>query len=230
MEHPINFVVVLFEMIGFGDFAHKYIQVVNSWFAMLLLIVLAILVKPKISHLHPTRGQNIWEAILKGIEDFTIDITGEKGRPYVPLYLTLFIYIFLMNVMGLAPGFIAPTANLNTNLSMALISVFFAEAIGIKIHGIKYIKHFTGPILPLAPLFLPIEVIGHLARCLSLTFRLFGNIVAKELIIALLMFLAGAYLAPLPLYFLFIFLCFVQALIFYMLSAMYLAGAIEEAH
>ena len=230
MEHPINFVVVFFEMIGFGEFAHKYLQVVNSWFAMLILIFLAILVRPKISPLYPTKGQNVWEALIKGLEDFTVGITGEKGRPYFPLYATLFIYIFLMNVMGLAPGFYAPTANLNTNLSMAVLSVFFAEIIGIKIHGIKYIKHFTGPILPLAPLFLPIEIIGHLARCLSLTFRLFGNILAKELTIALLIFLVGAYLVPIPIYFLFIFLCLVQALIFYMLSAMYLAGAIEEAH
>ncbi len=230
MEHPINFVAVFFEMIGFGEFAHKYLQVVNSWFAMLVLIVLALLVRPKISPLHPTKGQNVWEVLIKGLEDFTINITGEKGRPYFPLYATLFIYIFLMNVMGLAPGFLAPTANLNTNLSMAVLGVFFAEAIGVKMHGIKYIKHFTGPILPLAFLFVPIEIIGHLARCLSLTFRLFGNIVAKELVVGLLIFLAGAYLAPLPLYFLFIFLCFVQALIFYMLCVMYLAGAIEEAH
>lgn len=230
MEHPINFMVVLFEMIGFGEFAHNNLHVINSWLGMAILIVLAILVRPKISTLYPTKGQNVWETIIKGLEDFTVDITGEEGRPYVPLYLTLFIYIFLCNVMGLAPGMFAATANLNTNLSMALLTVFFAEAIGIKIHGFKYIRHFTGPILGLAPLFIPIEIIGHLARCLSLTFRLFGNIVAKELIIALLIFLVGAYLVPLPIYFLFLLLCFIQAFIFYMLSVMYLAGAIEEAH
>ncbi len=230
MEHPINFMVVLFEQIGFGEFAHKYLQVVNSWFAMLVLIILAILIRPKISPLYPKKGQNVWEAFIQGLEDFTVSITGEKGRPYFPLYVTLFLYIFLCNFIGLAPGFFAPTANLNTNLSMAVLAVFFAEFIGIKTHGVKYIKHFTGPVLPLAPLFVPIEVIGHLARCLSLTFRLFGNIVAKELTIAILIFLVGAYLAPLPIYFLFIFLCLVQAFIFYMLSAMYLAGALEEAH
>ncbi|AMM41475.1 F0F1 ATP synthase, F0 complex, subunit A [Candidatus Desulfofervidus auxilii] len=230
MEHPILFMTVLFEKIGLGAFAHHYPQVINSWLAMIILIVLAFLVKPKIDPFHPPRSQVIWETIIKGIEDFTVDITGEEGRPYYPLVATLFIYIFLCNIMGLAPGLMAPTANLNTNLSMALVSVIFAEFIGFKKHGVKYIRHYTGPILPLAPLFIPIEIIGRLARILSLTFRLFGNIVAKELIIGLLIFLAGAYLAPVPLYFLFILLCFIQAFIFYMLSAMYLAGALEEAH
>lgn len=230
MKEPINFMVLLFEKIGFGEFAHEYIQVVNSWLIMAILIFLAILVRPKINPLYPTKSQNVWEAIIKGIEDFFVGITGEKGRPYAPLYLTIFIYIFLCNIAGLAPGLFSPTANPNTNLAMALITVLGAEIVGIKTHGVKYIRHFTGPILPLAILFIPIEIIGHLARMLSLTFRLFGNIVAEDLVIAILMFLAGAFLAPLPIYFLFIFADAVQAFIFFMLSSMYLAGALEEAH
>jgi len=230
MEHPILFMTVLFEKIGLGEFAHHYPQLVNSWLAMIILILMAIWAKSSIRPLVPTKVQNVWELIIGGLEEFTVDITGEEGRPYYPLVATLFIYIFLCNVMGLAPGLMAPTANLNTNLSMAVVGVIFAEFVGLKKHGAKYIRHYTGPILPLAILFIPIEIIGRLARILSLTFRLFGNIVAKELIIGLLIFLAGAYLAPVPLYFLFILLCFIQAFIFYMLCTMYIAGAIEEAH
>jgi F-type H+-transporting ATPase subunit a len=230
MEHPILFMTFVFEKIGLGEFAHHYPQVTNSWLAIAILIILAILVRPKINILRPTKGQTVWEAIIEGLENFTVEITGEEGRFFFPLLATLFLYIFLCNIMGLFPGLLAPTANLNTNLSMAVVAVLTAEGVGIKRHGIKYIKHFIGPILPLAPLFFPIEIIGHIARILSLTFRLFGNIVAKELIIGLVVFLAGAYLAPVPLYFLFLLLCFVQAFIFYMLSTMYLAGAIEEAH
>jgi len=230
MEHPILFMTILFEKLGFGEFAHKYPQVVNSWLVMAILILIAIWVRPKISPLSPSGAQNVLEAIIKGIEDFFINITGERGRPYVPLYLTVFIYIFLCNIAGLAPGLFSPTANTNTNLAIAIITVIGAELVGIKTHGVKYIKHFTGPILPLAPLFIPIEIIGHLARMLSLTFRLFGNILAEDLVIAILMFLAGAFLAPLPLYALFLFADAVQAFIFFMLSTMYLAGAIEEAH
>ena len=230
MEHPILFMTVLFEKIGLGEFAHHYPQLVNSWLAMIILILMAIWAKSSIRPLVPTKVQNVWELIIGGLEEFTVGITGEEGRPYYPLVATLFIYIFLCNVMGLAPGLMAPTANLNTNLSMAVVGVIFAEFVGLKKHGAKYIKHYTGPILPLAILFIPIEIIGRLARILSLTFRLFGNIVAKELIIGLLIFLAGAYLAPVPLYFLFILLCFIQAFIFYMLCTMYIAGAIEEAH
>jgi len=230
MEHPILFMTVLFEKIGLGEFAHHYPQLVNSWLAMIILILMAIWAKSSIRPLVPTKVQNVWELIIGGLEEFTVGITGEEGRPYYPLVATLFIYIFLCNVMGLAPGLMAPTANLNTNLSMAVVGVIFAEFVGLKKHGAKYIRHYTGPILPLAILFIPIEIIGRLARILSLTFRLFGNIVAKELIIGLLIFLAGAYLAPVPLYFLFILLCFIQAFIFYMLCTMYIAGAIEEAH
>jgi F-type H+-transporting ATPase subunit a len=168
--------------------------------------------------------------LIGGIEEFFVSITGEEGRPYAPLYLSIFIYIFLCNIMGLMPGLFSPTANPNTNLACALVTVLGAELVGFKKHGIKYVKHFTGPILPLAVLFLPIEIIGHLARLLSLTFRLFGNILAEDLVIAILMFLAGAFLAPLPLYALFLFADLVQAFIFFMLSTMYLAGALEEAH
>jgi len=132
--------------------------------------------------------------------------------------------------MGLSPGLFSPTANPNTNLACALVTVIGAELVGLKKHGAKYIKHYTGPILWLAPLFIPIEIISRLARMLSLTFRLFGNILAEDLVIAILMFLAGAFLAPLPVFFLFIFADAVQAFIFFMLSSMYLAGALEEAH
>jgi len=230
MEHPIFFMTILFEKIGLGEFAHHYPQVVNSWLAMFILIVLAILIRPKIDPLRPKKYQLVWETIINGIEEFFVGITGEEGRPYAPLYITIFIYIFLCNIMGLSPGLYSPTANPNTNLACALITVIGAEIIGVKKHGVKYIKHYTGPILWLAPLFIPIEIISRLARMMSLTFRLFGNILAEDLVIAILMFLAGAFLAPLPIFFLFIFADAVQAFIFFMLSSMYLAGALEEAH
>ena len=99
-----------------------------------------------------------------------------------------------------------------------------------KYHGAKYIKHFLGPMLILAPLMLVIEVIGHLARVMSLTMRLFGNIFGKEKLLGILFGLAGLYLAPLPVLFLGILVSFIQAVVFMLLSIMYFAGAMEEAH
>ena len=105
-------------------------------------------------------------------------------------------------MFGLIPGFFSPTANINTTLACALIVFVTTHIVGIKIHGAKYIKHFLGPIWWLAPLMLPIEIIGHLSRVLSLTLRLFGNIMGEDLVLAILLMLAGQFLAPLPMMFL----------------------------
>ena len=229
MEHPYLFFVKLFELIGLGHFAHAYPHVVYSWVVMIMLIVLG-LIAAKSASLVPTKLQNVMEIIISGIEEFTIDITGEEGRWLFPLLATIFIYIFACNIMGLIPGFFPPTASLNTTLSCALVVVVFTHVIGIKYHGIKYIKHFLGPVWWMIPLIFPIEVIGHLARVLSLTFRLFGNMMGHELVLAILFALAGLFFAPLPIMALGIFIALVQAFVFYLLSVMYFAGAIEHAH
>jgi len=113
---------------------------------------------------------------------------------------------------------------------MALCTFVYTHYLGIKFHGAKYIKHFLGPIPWLAPLFFPIEIIGHCARVLSLTLRLFGNIMGEDLVLAILIFLAGKFLAPLPMMFLAVFTSMVQAFIFTLLSMMYFAGSMEHAH
>ena len=113
---------------------------------------------------------------------------------------------------------------------MALCIFIFTHYLGVKYHGVKYIKHFIGPVPALAPLFLPIELIGHSARVLSLTLRLFGNIMGEDLVLAILLMLAGDFLAPLPMMFLAVFTSTVQAFIFALLSMMYFAASMEEAH
>ena len=229
MEHPYLFFVKLFELFGLGHFAQAYPYIIYSWVAMIILIVLGF-IAAKSASLVPTKVQNVMEIIISGIEEFTIDITGEEGRWLFPLLATIFIYIFACNIMGLIPGFFPPTANLNTTLSCALVVVVFTHVIGIKYHGIKYIKHFLGPVWWMVPLIFPIEVIGHLARVLSLTFRLFGNMMGHELVLTILFALAGLFFAPLPIMALGIFVALVQAFVFYLLSVMYFTGAIEHAH
>jgi F-type H+-transporting ATPase subunit a len=196
---------------------------------MILLIVLGILGAKGIS-LIPTKGQNVFEILISSIEDFMIDVTGEEGRWLFPLVATIFIYIFSCNLIGLVPGFFPPTASLNTTLSCALTVVVFTHIIGIKYHGAKYIKHFMGPVWWMVPIIFPIEVIGHVARILSLTFRLFGNMMGHELVLGILFALAGAFFAPLPIMALGIFVALVQAFVFFLLSIMYFTGAMEHAH
>jgi F-type H+-transporting ATPase subunit a len=229
VEHPYLFFVKLFEMFGLGHFAHTYPHIVYSWVVMIILIALGIIGAKSVT-LVPSKLQNVLEIMISGIEEFTIDITGEEGRWLFPLLATVFIYIFFCNIMGLLPGFFPPTANLNTTLSCALVVVLFTHVIGVKYHGAKYIKHFLGPVWWMVPLILPIEIIGHLARILSLSFRLFGNMMGHELVLAILFMLAGIFFAPLPIMILGIFVALVQAFVFYLLSVMYFTGAIEHAH
>ncbi len=229
MEHPYLFLVQLFKAIGLGHFAHAYPHVIYSWFVMILLVVCGALAAKGISMI-PTKGQNFFEIIVSGIEEFMVEITGDEGRWLFPLVATVFIYIFACNLLGLVPGFFTPTANLNTTLSCALVVVLFTHVIGIKYHGAAYIKHFLGPVWWMVPIIFPIEVIGHLARILSLSFRLFGNMMGHELVLTILFALAGAFFAPLPIMALGIFVALVQAFVFFLLSIMYFAGAMEHAH
>ncbi len=229
MEHPYLFFVKLFELIGLGHFAHSYPHVIYSWVIMTFLIVMGAIASKGMSMV-PSKTQNVFEVIISSIEDFMITVTGEEGRWLFPVAATVFLYVFVCNISGLIPGFFPPTASLNTTLSCALPVVIFTHIIGIKYHGAKYIKHFLGPVWWMIPLIFVIEIIGHLARILSLTFRLFGNIMGHELVLGILFGLAGAFFAPLPIMALGIFVSFVQAFVFFLLSIMYFSGAMEHAH
>jgi F-type H+-transporting ATPase subunit a len=229
MEHPYMFFVKLFELIGLDHFAHAYPHVIYSWIVMIILIGFGFIAAKAVT-LIPSKGQNFFEILISGLEEFAVGVTGEEGRWLFPIIATIFIYIATCNLIGLIPGFYPPTASLNTTLSCALVVVIFTHVIGIKYHGAKYIKHFLGPVWWMIPIILPIEIIGHLARILSLSFRLFGNMMGHELVLGILFFLAGAFFAPLPIMALGIFVALVQAFVFFLLSIMYFSSAMEHAH
>ncbi|MFC1892332.1 F0F1 ATP synthase subunit A [Thermodesulfobacteriota bacterium] len=229
MEHHFYFLNEIIGFLGFKHFAHDYQHVVHSWLIMIIMIIGALSLSKGIKLL-PEKGQNFLELVIGGLENFMVEITGPEGRAFFPFIATVFLYIFICNLIGLIPGFFSPTANLNTTLSLALCTFVLTHIIGIKYHGAKYFKHFLGPVWPLAPIMLIIELIGHLARVMSLSVRLFGNIFGKEKILGILFGLAGLYLAPLPILFLGILVSFIQAVVFMLLSIVYFAGAMEEAH
>ncbi len=225
MEHPILFLDLLFGALHLNIPPH----VTYTWFIMLMLLGLGYLASRSVS-LVPAGAQNVFELIIGGLEEFMVEITGEEGRAFYPYIATCFLFILFANLMGLLPGFFSPTANINTPAALALCTFVFTHYLGVKYHGVKYIKHFLGPIPWLAPLFFPIELVGHTARVLSLTLRLFGNIMGEDLVLAILLLLAGKFLAPLPMMFLAVFTSAVQAFIFTLLSMMYFAGSMEHAH
>ncbi len=205
-----------------------------AFLASIILIVLALIVKTSIK-LVPRGAQNILETIAEGILNLCEDNIGHHwGKPLFPLICTLFLFILLGNFMGLIPGFTSPTSNINTNAAMAIPVFLATHFYGIRVHKHHYINHFLGPIrsimaLPLMLLMLIIEFIGHLARPLTLSVRLFGNMVAKHYIIGILMILTPA-IVPVAILVLGVLVCFIQAFVFTLLSTLYLAGAVEEAH
>ncbi|SMP41738.1 F0F1 ATP synthase subunit A [Desulfonatronum lacustre] len=230
MAGDIQYVLILKEgldAVGI-NFPKEYIHIVYSWVIIAVLIFLGWLATRRLT-LVPGKSQNVWETLIGGMEDFVVQNMGEAGRKVFPVLFTLFIYILFMNLTGLIPGADAPTANINTNVGMAIFVFLYYNYWGFKLHGLHYIKHFTGPFWWLAPMMLPIEIISHLARPLSLTLRLFGNIRGEEIVIALMFFLAPV-LGSLPIFMLFVLMKTMQAFIFFMLSLMYLKGAFEEAH
>lgn len=203
-------------------------HVTYTWVAMALLALLSYLATRRIDIL-PNRIQNVMEVVVGSIETMLVDTMGDKGKQFFPLIATIFIFILLSNLMGLVPGFSGATANLNTTVSMALVVFVITHIVGVRTHGFKYVKQFLGPVWWLIPLMFPIEVISHLSRPLSLSVRLFGNMEGGHIVIAVL-FILVPLLVPMPMFVLKILISGIQALVFTLLSMMYIAGAMEEAH
>ncbi len=199
-----------------------------TWFVMVVLALLSFMATRRLSII-PGKLQNFMEVIIETIDNFLIETMGPEGRRFFPLVATLGIYILFSNLIGMVPGFESPTSNVNTNASMALSVFAMTHIVGVRIHGIKYIKQFMGPVWWLTPLMMPIEIISHLARPLSLSIRLFGNIKGEDIVLAVVLMLVP-FLVPLPVFVLMIFTSFIQTMVFMILTMMYIAGAMEEAH
>ncbi len=207
---------------------HHLVVVSYSWFVMAMLALCSFLATRRMDIL-PGRFQNVMEAVLGGFDDLLVETMGPEGRKFFPLIATLGLYILTSNLLGLLPGFESPTANLNTTVSMAVVVFVMTHVVGIRMHGFKYVKHFMGPIWWLTPIMMPIEIISHLSRPLSLSVRLFGNIMGEDIVLAVVILLVP-FLVPLPVFVLMIFTSVIQTLVFMLLTMMYIAGAMEEAH
>ena len=155
---------------------------------------------------------------------------AKHARRFLPLIGTLFLFILFSNLLSLIPGFPPPTATLKTNLALSLLVFLLTHVFGVAAHGPKYFKHFLGPIWWLAPLMLPLEIVSHLARPVSLSLRLLGNIVADHKVPAIFLTMIPLFL-PVPFLVLGVFVAVVQAIVFSLLSTIYIASAIaHEEH
>ena len=179
----------------------------------------------------PTGAQNVMETFVGGIITMGADTMGEKNaRVYMPLIASLAIVIFVSNMIGVIPGFEAPTSNINFTLSLALIVFVYYNYVGIQKNGfVNYFKHFMGPMPILAPLMFPIEIISHISRIISLSFRLFGSIRGDDMFLMVLLMLVP-WLLPLPGFFLLTAFGFLQEFIFSILTYVYIAGSVMMEH
>ena len=203
-------------------------HVMYTLFVFVILALLSVLATRRLS-VYPGQTQNVMEVIIGGFDSLLNEIMGENGRKFFPLVATIGLFILFSNLLGIIPGFESPTSNINTNAAMAIIVFLSTHVVGLKEHGLKYFKQFLGPVWWLIPLMLPIEVISHISRPLSLTFRLFGNIKGEDIVLLVVLFLVP-WFVPLPVFILMIFTSLVQTLVFMLLTMMYIAGAMEEGH
>lgn len=174
--------------------------------------------------------RNLFEMLCDAIFSTGVSVMGEKNaRRYLPIVGTIAIFIFFCNSLALIPGFAPPTATLKTNLALALSVFFLTHYYGVREHGIAYFKHFLGPVIWLAPLFFLIEIVGHLARPVSLSLRLLGNMAADHKVVAAFFTLVPL-LLPVPFLILGVLVVIIQTLVFTLLTMVYIQGAVAHQH
>jgi F-type H+-transporting ATPase subunit a len=197
---------------------------------MLLSAGIAILiVRMAMSNLQlvPRGAQNVMEAYVGGVLKMGTDVMGkENASRFLPLVATIGLFVGIANLIGVLPGFEAPTAFLEMPLTLALTVFVYYNYVGIREQGvIKYFKHFLGPVWWLYWLMFPIEIVSHFSRLVSLSFRLFGNVKGDDMFLMVILMLAPWLLPMIP-FALLTFMAFLQAFIFMMLTYVYLGGAI----
>jgi len=208
-------------------FGHGQIMFVAHLILVAIIVIAIAKMATKSLRAVPNGTQNVMEAYLGGVVSMGQDVIGEElARKYLPLVAAVGMFIFVSNVIGIIPGFESPTSNINVTLPLALLVFFYYNYEGIRKNGVvKYFAHFAGPVKALAPLMFPIEIVSHLSRIISLSFRLFGNIKGDDLFLWVLLMLVP-FIAPLPAYLLLTFSALLQTFVFMILIYVYLAGAV----
>jgi F-type H+-transporting ATPase subunit a len=195
----------------------------------LFLIIVFLAVRARLSVDRPGALQHTFELVHGFIEQQSHEIIGPHSEAHTPFLVTLALFILFCNLIGVIPGFESPTALPIVPLGCAIVAFFYYQAQGFKHAGVKYLAHFAGPMPALAPLMIPIELISHLARVLSLTIRLFANMFAGDMV-TLVFFSLVPVGIPILFLGLHIGVSFLQTYIFVLLTTVYLAGAVAEEH
>jgi F-type H+-transporting ATPase subunit a len=194
-----------------------------------LLLVFFLILRTRLSVESPGGLQHIFEGLNGFVEGQSRDVIGPHSERFTPFLTTLGLFILISNLFGVVPGLESPTASPVVPLGCAICTFIYYQVQGFKSAGIGYLKHFLGPVWWLAPLMVPVEIIGHFARVMSLTIRLFANMFAGDMLTIVFFSLIPI---GIPVLFLglHIFVALLQAYVFVLLAIVYLAGAVAEAH
>ncbi len=229
--------MVHFEWLGLLPFLEsENLHIANMLLVCFLLLLLTFFAKRALRRSKDPLMPESRLSVKAFMENFTSTITalsdlvvGQKGRIFVPFFASLFLFVWLSNLLGLVPGMSATTGNVNTTLALGIFSFFVYNIYGFKEHGWSYLKQLMGPVLFLAPLMFVIELISHLVRPLSLGLRLYGNMVGDHTVLSIFLNMAPFFI-PVIFYFLGFFVCTMQAFIFTILSMVYMSIALSHDH
>jgi F-type H+-transporting ATPase subunit a len=216
----------LFTFFGLISHDHSFIFLTHMLLTAAIVLIIAKMATSNL-RLVPSGTQNVMEAYLSGVLAMGADVMGKaEARRYLPLVATIGLFVGIANVIGVIPGFEAPSAFLDFTLALALVVFVYYNFEGIRRNGIiSYLKHFMGPVWWLAWLMFPIEIVSHISRIISLSFRLFGNVKGDDMFLMVILMLAPWLLPMIP-FALLTFMAFLQAFIFMMLTYVYLGGAV----
>lgn len=243
MDHQLWFTAILNKIFGgvvasllarvgvHADPAHA----IPNYIAMeilviLLIVVVALVLRPRLSVENPGKLQHIAEVVVEFTQNLTDEIIGHDGRRYVSMLATLGVFVGLCNLLGLIPGLETPTANIQVTLGCAVAAFLYYNFHGVRHHGVLgYLKRLSGPMLAIAVIMFPIEVVGNFGRLLSLSVRLYANMFVGDLLEQVF---GGLIPIAVPVVFnaLHIFVSLLQAYIFMLLPAIYISMAVAEEH
>ncbi len=203
--------------------------VAMQFLVFLFLVLMFVLVRASLSVDNPSGLQHVFESAHGFVEGQSQEIIGHHSAHYTPFLMTLTFFILISNLLGLVPGFDSPTAVPVVPLGCAICAFVYYQSQGFRQHGIAYLKHFMGPMWWLAIIMVPIEIISHLARMLSLTVRLYANMFAGDMVTWVFFSLVPI---GVPIIFLGLHLgvSLLQTYIFILLTMVYLSGAVAEEH